>query len=245
MSGKRFFVNKIADGRAVIAGEDYDHAIKVLRHKQGDIIPVFNPEHGEYNALIVSVDPAKREIGLEIKQQLKAAASHAVKITAAIALIKKDNFEFTLEKLTELGCDEIIPAITKRCVVKIKEEEKKSGRWEKIIYSAVKQSGRVTTPKLLPVADIKGIAANAAEVKYLVWEKETQKHLIDEAAKIASGSVLFFVGPEGGFEQSEALELTKQGFIPVSLGSATLRAETAAIAAAATLAQYFRRAGGA
>lgn len=241
MSGKRFFVNKIAESRAVISGEDFDHAIKVLRHKTGDVIPVFNPEHGEYNALITSVDTAKKEIGLEVKEQVKAAAKHGVKIIAAVALIKKDNFEFTLEKLTELGCDAIIPVITKRCVVKVKEEEKKSERWEKIIYSAVKQSGRVTTPELAAVTDIKGLLKNAADVKFLVWEKAQEKYLIDEAAKIKSGSVLFFVGPEGGFEDSEAQDLIAAGFVPVSLGSTTLRAETAALASAATLAQYLRR----
>ena len=36
--------------------------------------------------------------------------------------------EFILEKLTELGIDIIIPLITKRTVVKIKEEEKKQKR---------------------------------------------------------------------------------------------------------------------
>ncbi len=52
MSGKRFFVNKIHSNKAVITGEDYSHVVNVLRHKAGDIITVFNYEHGEFTAEI-------------------------------------------------------------------------------------------------------------------------------------------------------------------------------------------------
>jgi 16S rRNA (uracil1498-N3)-methyltransferase len=167
-----------------------------------------------------------------------------VKIAAAIALIKKENMELILEKLTEIGVDEIIPVITKRSVVKIKEEEKKTARWEKIIYEAVKQSGRISAPMLHRTAgSVEELAKNAGEgIKLLVWEKEENNFIIDEAIKAKdAGRVLFFTGPEGGFEQSEAEYLIKGGFIPVSMGDTTLRAETAAILAGGVLIQGLRR----
>jgi 16S rRNA (uracil1498-N3)-methyltransferase len=240
----RFFVNKIADDAAVIQGEDFNHITSVLRLKEGDSINVFNNEHGEFKAVIRSVNRGSREISVSVGGKIREREQSAVKIAAAIALIKKENMELVLEKLTEIGVDEIIPVVTRRSVVKIKEEEKKQARWEKIIREAVKQCGRITTPSLSAAVDgVEELAKNAGEgKKLLVWEKEEKNFLIDEAvSRDGAERVLFFIGPEGGFEQSEAEYLIKNGFLPVSLGDTTLRAETAAITAAGVIAQGLRR----
>ncbi len=147
MGAHRFFVNKISEGRAEILGEDYNHIINVLRLKKGDAINVFNYEAGEYSSIIESIDSKNRMINVAIENQVKAREKKNVKIGAIISIIKRENMEFIIEKLTELGINIIIPLITKRTVVKIKEEEKKQKRWESIIYSAVKQCGRISKPR--------------------------------------------------------------------------------------------------
>lgn len=152
--------------------------------------------------------------------------------------------ELVLAKLTEIGIDAIIPVITKRTVVRIKEEIKKQERWEKIIYGAVKQSGRISRPVMQPVLDgVEELAVRAGSgLKLLVWEKEEKNFLIDAAAGAGNEKeVLFFTGPEGGFEESEAAYLIGRGFVPVSMGDTTLRAETAAILAGGVIAQALRR----
>jgi len=53
--------------------------------------------------------------------------------------------------------------------------------------------------------------------------------------------IYFIIGPEGGFDEAEAELLIKKEFIPVSIGDTILRAETAAISAAAVLVQAVRR----
>jgi 16S rRNA (uracil1498-N3)-methyltransferase len=244
MQTYRFFVNKIAENSALIQGEDFNHITSVLRLDKGDSINVFNYEHGEFRAVISAIDKRERTISLTVGEKVREREQNRVKIAAAVALIKKENMELILEKLTEIGVDEIIPVITKRSVVKIKEEEKKTARWEKIIYEAVKQSGRISAPVLHKTVNSVGeLAKNAGEgIKLLVWEKEENNFLIDEAIKAKdAGRVLFFTGPEGGFEQSEAEHLIKGGFIPVSMGDTTLRAETAAILAGGVLIQGLRR----
>jgi 16S rRNA (uracil1498-N3)-methyltransferase len=244
MQTYRFFVNKIADNSALIQGEDFNHITSVLRLGKGDSINVFNYEHGEFRAVISAIDSREKTISLAVGEKVREREQNRVRIAAAVGLIKKENMELILEKLTEIGVDEIIPVITKRSVVKIKEEEKKTARWEKIIYEAVKQSGRVSAPVLHKTAGSVGeLAKNAGEgIKLLVWEKEENNFLIDEAMKAKdAGRVLFFTGPEGGFEQSEAELLIKAGFLPVSMGDTTLRAETAAILAGGVLIQGLRR----
>ena len=244
MSEHRFFVNKISDNKAEISGEDYSHIVTVLRLKQGDSLNVFNYEHGEFKAKITAVNHKQRTIYVLAGEKIKDREKLPVRITAIIALIKNDKMDFVMEKLTELGVDSIIPVAAKRSVVKIKDSGKKHGRWEKIIYTAVKQSGRVSKPGLaVPVNNIESLQLNENAIKFFVWEKEDAKFLIDEAAGIKQDTeeVAFIIGPEGGFENSEAETLVKKGFVPVSIGDTTLRAETAALSAAAVLSQALRR----
>jgi len=236
-------VNKFDGEKASIQGEDFDHAVTVLRLKPGDTVDIFNYECGEYEAEIRSIDRNSRTIWLQALKLVRQRTGSPVKITAMIALIKKDNMEFVIEKMTELGVDRIVPVITKRSVVKIKEEEKKQKRWESIIYSAVKQCGRLSTPELAGVIDgVVNIEAKA-DHKYFIYEKAQGFFLIDEALKIGENAkeVSFIIGPEGGFEDSEAKVIQEKGFIPVSIGDTILRAETAAIAAGTVLVQALRR----
>jgi len=244
MQTYRFFVNKIAENTALIQGEDYNHITTVLRLDVGDSINVFNNEHGEFRALIKEINRRDRTILLSIGDKVREREQNMVKIAAAIALIKKENMELVLEKLTEIGVDEILPVITKRSVIRIKEEEKKQARWEKIINEAVKQCGRISAPVVHTTAgSVEELVKDSGEgIKLLVWEKEERNFLIDEAMKARdAGRILFFIGPEGGFEQSEAVYLIGSGFIPVSMGDTTLRAETAAILAGGVLIQGLRR----
>lgn len=240
----RFFVNKISENYVIIQGEDFSHIVTVLRLKKHDEILVFNYEHGEFLAKITDINFDEKIVYLNIIKKTKDIEITKTKIIAIIAVIKNEKMDFIIEKLTELGVNEIIPVVTKRSVVKIKDIEKKIKRWEKIVYSAVKQCGRITKPELTSVIFsltdlLKRIPKNS--IKFLIWEKEDKKYLIDEIKNIKNEDcVCFFIGPEGGFEQSESEEIIKNGFISVSLGNTTLRAETAAILSAGIICQIRR-----
>lgn len=243
MSLHRFFVNAIISNKAIIQNDDFEHAVKVLRLKEGDKVIIFNYEHGEFNAVVESVDLNNRLMEVTAGEIIREREKKSSKITAIISLIKKDKMEMMFEKLTELGIDRIIPLITNRTIIKIKDEGKKEKRWESIIYSAVKQCGRLSTPELLPVIEgVKNINMEEGTVKFFIYEKEENSFLIDAAVKLPPGTdVCFVIGPEGGFDSLEAEEIIKKGFMPVSIGDTILRAETAAIAAGTVLVQALRR----
>lgn len=243
MSGRRFFVNRISENKAEITGGDYNHAANVLRLKAGDSVVVFNYEHGEYNSTIESIDPGNGRITVALGEKTRERESKRSVITAYISLVKRDNFEFMLEKLTEIGVDAIIPVAAARSVVKVKDGEKKEKRWASIIYSAVKQSGRLTVPGLMPVtAGVENIAPVGDSAGFFIYEKSHGVYLINEAVKLVPGdNASFIIGPEGGFDDREAEIISSRGFREVSIGDTILRAETAAIATATVLAQALRR----
>ncbi len=240
----RFFINKIFDNKAEILNEDFSHVVNVLRLKEGDEISVFNYEYGEYLAVIEEINKKGKKLIVKIKEQLKKREKDNIKIFAIVSLIKKEKWEFVLEKLTEIGVDAIIPYIAKRSVVKIEKFDEKKERWEKIIYSAVKQCGRISKPELeKPITNIDELKLSQESKKFFVWEKEEKNLLIEEAFKSDKNikEIYFITGPEGGFEDSEAEKLLNYGFIPVSLGDTVLRADTAIITVAGILSQVFRR----
>ncbi|MCX7698195.1 MAG: RsmE family RNA methyltransferase, partial [Candidatus Goldbacteria bacterium] len=115
----RFFVNKISNNNAIIQGEDFSHIVTVLRLKKKDIISIFNYEHGEFLAEITDIDSKEKTVKLHIIEKIKDREKSNVKIIAIISLIKNEKMDLVIEKLTELGVNEIIPIVTKRSVIKI------------------------------------------------------------------------------------------------------------------------------
>lgn len=240
----RFFINKITDNKAEISGDDFSHIVNVLRLKENDEINIFNYEYGEYLSRIEKIDKKEKKIIVEIKEKIREREKNDIKICAIVSLIKKEKWEFILEKLTEIGVDIIIPYIARRSVVKIEKFSEKKERWQKIVYSAVKQCGRLSGPEIMNIIDdINKLNLPDESKKFFIWEKEENNLLIDEAVKSDKNikEVYFITGPEGGFEDSEAEKLLHKGFVPVSLGDTVLRAETAIITVAGILSQVFRR----
>ncbi len=240
----RFFINKISENRAEITGGDFNHIVNVLRLKKDDEIFVFNYEYGEYAAKIKEINNKEKKVIVSLEELIRKREKNNIKLCAIVSLIKKEKWEFVLEKLTEIGIDIIIPYLAKRSVVKIEKVNEKKERWQKIIYSAVKQCGRLSEPEIKDIIfNIDELKLENNSKKFFIWEKEEKNLFIDEVVKSERNisNVYFIIGPEGGFEDEEAEKLLKSGFIPVSIGDTVLRAETAIIAVASILSQVFRR----
>jgi 16S rRNA (uracil1498-N3)-methyltransferase len=148
-----------------------------------------------------------------------------------------DKLELIIQKAVELGVYEIVPVVTKRTVVKLedkKKEEKKLERWQAIAESAAKQSGRGVIPVVRPVQTFKEAVMNAAQLGLGLIPYENASG-ITETKRIMKSlsqytSIGVFIGPEGGFEETE-IELAKSHqLLPITLGRRILRTETAGLA---------------
>ena len=98
------------------------------------------------------------EVLLRIKSCKASSTELPVKLKLYQGLPKKDKMELIIQKAVELGAVEIIPVMTKRCIVKLeddKKEAKKLERWQAIAESAAKQSGRGIIPKVSKVLPLK------------------------------------------------------------------------------------------
>lgn len=230
----QFFVetSQIQGKKIVITGKDVNHIKNVLRMQPGEEIAVSNGEDGkEYRCGIEELYDD------EIICSLRFVKEDGVELPSKIYLFqglpKADKMELIVQKAVELGVYEIIPVATKRAVVKLDEKKAKTkiNRWQTISESAAKQSKRRIVPKIHEVMSFKEavVYAKDKEVKVIPYElaegMEKTKELI-EGLKPGQ-DIAIFIGPEGGFEDSEIQIALEQGIKPITLGKRILRTETA------------------
>jgi len=149
-----------------------------------------------------------------------------------------ERMDWLVEKATELGVASITPLLTQRSVLRLSGEraEKKQAHWQAIAIAAAEQCGRNRVPK---VHGLQGFAQwlrsdAAATNQRLLLSLGPESRSLAQAASGAT-SLTFLSGPEGGLTEEEEAAAKDSGFIPVTLGPRTLRAETAPLAALAAI----------
>lgn len=229
----KFFAarEKITENQIIIDTEDVSHISRVLRLSEGDVLTVCDSQGTDYEAEIVSL--GQREIVCKINSRSASASEPNIRVTLFQGLPKASKMEYIIQKTTELGITEIVPAKLSRCVVKIdnkKDEAKKLERWQKISESAAKQSGRGIIPKISQIMTLDEIIEKSKEFDlfFVPYECEEQKKLREVLlSKKDVKSVGFLIGPEGGFDIAETEKLRNAGIDTVTLGKRILRTETA------------------
>lgn len=233
----RFFVEKknvnLENNTCIIEGEDVKHISKVLRCRVGEELEICDNDNNEYICEITSID--KSEVQLNIIDKVDIKRESDLKIKVYQGLPKGPKMEMILQKLTEVGVDEIILVQTKRTVVKVedKKEDKKIERWERIIYEAAKQSKRGKIPKLRGILSFKEALSDMGknDLNIAPYENERTKSIKQAIKGEDINNIGIFVGPEGGFEDTEIKDIEDIGGQSVSLGPRILRTETASLVA--------------
>ncbi|MBI5574612.1 MAG: 16S rRNA (uracil(1498)-N(3))-methyltransferase [Elusimicrobia bacterium] len=235
---QRFFVENIGGDTVKISGSEAHHIKNVLRKKKGDAVFLFDGKGVEYKAEIERI--GELEIRLKVVSKEQKDIEPKIKINLYQSIPKLKKFDFIVEKSTELGVSKIVPVISQRTQVsQIKDTnytDRKIKRWQKIALSASKQCGRMVVPEISPITTLQdatmSLRGGAEAISLIPWEceqKTTLKHTLKSFNLSIFQSFNLFIGPEGGFSNSE-IELAKKcGVIPVTLGRRVLRAETAPI----------------
>jgi 16S rRNA (uracil1498-N3)-methyltransferase len=233
----RFYVNtdQIKEKSITITGQDVNHIKNVLRMKPGDELVICDGQGKDCYCIINRV--CDHEVIASVKLVSDTDTELPVKITLFQGLPKSDKMELIIQKAVELGVYEIVPVMMSRSVVKYsddKKETKKLERWQAIAESAAKQSGRGFIPRVCKVMSFKEAVTYAGKLDWAVLPYENAKGMKD--TKEALGRLKdcktagFFIGPEGGFEDSEVELARDENITSVSLGRRILRTETAGLA---------------
>ncbi|MEI6857428.1 16S rRNA (uracil(1498)-N(3))-methyltransferase [Psychrilyobacter sp.] len=205
--------------------KDINHLKNSFRLNVGDEIRVVDGEK-EYRCVILSLD--KKEILGDIKEILDDNYSTSVKVDIALGLLKNDKMDLSIQKLTEIGINKIIPMKTKRTVVKVKEKKEK---WVVVSTEALKQCQGVRKVEIAEPTKLKDINYDDYDLVFLPYEGANGNKITDYEGLDKLNKILYLIGPEGGFDDSEVEFLQRKGVKIISLGRRILRAETAAIVA--------------
>lgn len=218
------------------------HARDVLRLSPGDEIFVFDGRGNEYRCRLVAFGPSSSTA--DIIEQVKSQTQPEFVLTLAVALLKGDKFDLVVQKATELGVQKVIPVMTRRADVKIRNQDeaaRKLARWQRIAQEAMKQCGRAHSMEIENPIEFSRLVSGSAEgeLRLLFAERDGVSFESAGGSGDPPTQITAMVGSEGGWTDDEISQAREEGWNIVTLGGRTLRAETAAIVVATLLQHHF------
>ena len=226
---QKFFSNDIKDGRITLGAEDTRHLL-ILRFKIGEKVVISDERGTDYKCELESI--LKTSAVFKILDKMASDSEPDVKTALFQAMPKSEKCDFIIQKCVELGVSEIYFFISKRSVSRPdgKGMETKLKRFGEISKNAAMQCGRGEIPKIKLLSDFENVfnEMRRYELKLFLYECGG-KPIKQTLENCKAGSIAYIIGPEGGFEESEAVMAAERGCITASLGKRILRAETAAV----------------
>lgn len=232
-----FFVapDQIEEDCIRITGPDVNHMRNVLRMKNGEELLISDGTGKDYRCRVLALE--KEQVLAEIESVCGESGELPSRIWLFQGLPKSDKMELIIQKAVELGASGIVPVVTKHTVVKLdaRKEDARVKRWQAIAESAAKQSRRSVMPEVSRVMTLKEafecMDEKGFQVRLIPYENsegmEAVKRVMDQVKP--GRDVAVFIGPEGGFDESEIEMALEWDVTPVSLGKRILRTETAGL----------------
>lgn len=206
------------------------HVRRVLRLRVGEAVAVFDGKGNEWRA-VVSCNATGR-VTLTLDAPLEADVEAPLELELFQGLCKSDRMDWIVQKATEVGVAAIHPFACRRSDAR-RPREQRLERWRRIALEACKQCGRSRTPVVEPSDGLPGVPQEGT----VAFVLEPEGAPLAECCAGLTGlpRVWIAVGPESGFEEEELRAWALAGWRRAGLGPRTLRAETAAVVAAAIL----------
>lgn len=218
-----------AEGQECALSDRQLHYLRnVMRCAVGDRLRVFDGTSGEWLAEIKEISKKNALISF-IKKTREQTNSPDIHVFASP--VKKEAFDFMVEKASELGTKAFQPINCQRTIIHRINED----RLQASAVEAAEQCERLDVMRILPLKGIKEALESVASDRKIIFCLERAQapmilpRLQAEDIKLP---LTVLVGPEGGFspEEVEMISALPQA-VPVSLGPRILRAETALVAA--------------
>ncbi|HEY8512226.1 MAG TPA: 16S rRNA (uracil(1498)-N(3))-methyltransferase [Cyclobacteriaceae bacterium] len=222
-----FYEPGIKEGVRYLDPDESRHCVKVLRHKRGDAIRITDGRGFFYDAVITEANASR--CAFDIRDEHLIPDPGFMTHIAIAPTKHNERIDWFVEKAVEMG----VSAITliecehsERTVVKLE-------RLGRLAVSAMKQSLRANLPAIRGIVPIADVIRDAKDEQRFIARAGSPQHLFQAAAPKSTYCVL--IGPEGDFSTQEVRMAETAGFMPVNLGPARLRTETAGLAAVHSL----------
>jgi len=234
----RFYLPHLGTENYVwLEGDEARHALRVLHIGVGDEVGVFDGSGIECLGVVERAERSRLKITVVSRQAVDR--DPALAVTLGCAIVKAKAMDDLVDSVAELGLRELIPLETRRSVPKVERKEATHvARWERIAVGASKQCGRTTVTRIAAPRPLSALLEKADrwDLRLIFSPDEGALSLRSVlSAHESPASVIYLVGPEGGFESAEVRAATAAGFEHVRPWKSILRTETAAPAALAAI----------
>lgn len=226
-------------GDISLPDEEARHALNVLRLRTGDELSVFDGRGHEWRARITST--SKASVSVRLEAPLETAAEPRVRVTLLHAVLKGDHMDGVVRDATMMGVAEIRPAITSHTVARATSRAAAGAqqRWVRVAIASAKQCRRAVVPIITAAVSLedalaeRGTAEHGARI--VLAEPTVRDARAQSESETIPKSALVAVGPEGGWSREELARFEGAGFVSLTLGTLTLRADAAAVVALSVL----------
>lgn len=240
----RFYADiALVPGTSLSLPEQTARHVQVLRLQPGGRITLFNGQgdgqpgsEGEFEATVERMGRSDVDVVIGAYTATAREAGRAIHLAAVMPA--NDRMDWLIEKATELGAASIQPLMSERSVLRLKGEraDKKLAHWRGVAIAACEQCGRNRVPVIHDIVTLADWVHTApAGPRLLLSLQADSVPLHRMALPAGGGAITFLSGPEGGLSTAEENSARAAGFVAVTLGPRTLRAETAPLAALAAL----------
>lgn len=228
MPHDRFFSHSpLNEGDLITLSQDEGlHLTTVMRHQEGDLVELCNGAGTVAKCEVEAV--GKKGVKLRILRAI-TEKDQAIEVALYLAHLPHKLLDFVIEKGTELGITHFYLYSSERSRESLSPSHQE--RLHKIAISSIKQSGRLYLPH---IEEVGALAAWTSFPKLTLFGTLQEAPTLFETYK-KEEPVSFIIGPQSGLTPQEEAHLIHIGAKPVRLYKQTLRAETAALAAAALL----------
>jgi 16S rRNA (uracil1498-N3)-methyltransferase len=229
----RFLADVIDEhaGTARLTEDEVRHLSQVMRLGAGDEVAVFDGAGREFRARVERV--SRDGADLRLVEEMPAAPEPAVRLTLAQAVIKGEKMDDVVRDATMMGVAAIEPLITDHTAAHIKAGRAPE-RWRRIAIASAKQCRRAVVPAIGPgTALADWLLRDRAEVRVVLVEPsaEASGRALSTLRQRPPASASLMVGPEGGWSAGELQAALGAGYLPITLGSRTLRADAVPVIA--------------
>jgi 16S rRNA (uracil1498-N3)-methyltransferase len=237
----RFFVPDLPiddpRGEIPLPPDEARHLTRVLRLGAGDAIAVFDGRGREFRARVAAA--ARQAVSVRLEEPIQPAPEPSVRLTLAQAVLKPDAMDDVVRDATMLGAARIDPIVSAHVAV---SDRALSGgraveRWRRVAVASAKQCRRAVVPDVGDPRPLDvWLAAESHELGLILVEpaaSDGNEVSLRSLAGRRAASAAMLVGPEGGWSAAERDAAIAAGFLPVTLGRLTLRADAVPVVAIA------------
>lgn len=237
----RRFLAEIEDAtRATLSGDEARHARTVLRLGVGDLVAVFDGRGREWRARIDEC--SKSAVRVQLLEPISPAREPRVPVTLLQSVLKGDHMDAVVRDAVMAGVRTIVPVLSAHTVASTRAAsgERARDRWRRVALASAKQCRRSTLPEVaaakpLPEALRLEDGAPAGRLRAVLVEPSASRPAALASDLPRPDALVLAVGPEGGWADDELSAIGDAGFVAVSLGPLTLRADAAALVAISML----------